>query len=831
MTDTARLQIRVQSDEVSTADGRLKSLARTGSLAEKATDGITSAFRGLLAPVAATVTALGGLNKLVDVQRQFDVLNAGLITATGSSEKASIAFQAIQDFASKTPYDLSQAVDGFTKLVNLGLTPSERALTSYGNTASAMGKDLNQMIEAVADAATGEFERLKEFGIKAKNQGDTISFTFQGVTTSVGNNAEEIESYLMRLGEVNFAGAMQTRMDSLDGALSNLSDTWDGLFRAISEQGVGDVIESTVRTATSALQELTDMVSSGEIEGYLSVIASSWSGWSRDVKKSVSDLGKWMSEEWGNWEEEATSAVDFLVDAFQKFPQNVKAFIQLMVVEVAAGLDKVKAYGSAFVDGIEAIFNDQTWEGVGSKLEQELQIINSARDSSIESILEVRDADVSATEQQITAVKKLREERLKLRQDEKAESEDRLAQFKVGGSSSSSSPVDKAAETENKRRRKEFESLVDSLRTEEEAIQQSYLRRKAIIEQNTLEESSLRSDLMARLDKERDGQVSKLQESKSQELNALKESLLTEEEAINESYRKRLDIILKNTEQGSALQAELRKKLDQQYSEEMLGQFAAPVTYEDQVSQINVEFEARRTAILENTRITEEQRSQLEEQLTRARNQKLEALEKARQSSILQGGAAMFDGLAGLAEGFAGKQSAAYRVMFAASKAFAIADAMIKIQQGIASAASLPWPANLAAMASTLSATGGIISNIQSINYAGAFDKGGSIPSGQVGIVAEKGSELVNGVLVKGPARVTSREETAQMMSGGGISLTVINNTPAKVSQEYRDDGQGGKELYLFIDQVEETLANRVDNKQGALFGSIRDNFALTPKV
>ena len=30
-----------------------------------------------------------------------------------------------------------------------------------------MGKDITQMIEAVADAATGEFERLKEFGIKA----------------------------------------------------------------------------------------------------------------------------------------------------------------------------------------------------------------------------------------------------------------------------------------------------------------------------------------------------------------------------------------------------------------------------------------------------------------------------------------------------------------------------------------------------------------------------------------------------------------------------------------------------------------------------------------
>ena len=61
-------------------------------------------------------------------------------------------------------------MQGFTKLVALGLNPSQRAMESYGNTAAAMGKDLSQMIEAVADAATGEFERLKEFGIKSKRR-------------------------------------------------------------------------------------------------------------------------------------------------------------------------------------------------------------------------------------------------------------------------------------------------------------------------------------------------------------------------------------------------------------------------------------------------------------------------------------------------------------------------------------------------------------------------------------------------------------------------------------------------------------------------------------
>ena len=43
-----------------------------------------------------------------------------------------------------------QAVDFL--FVNLGLTPSEAALKSYGDTSAALGKDLSQMIEAVADA-------------------------------------------------------------------------------------------------------------------------------------------------------------------------------------------------------------------------------------------------------------------------------------------------------------------------------------------------------------------------------------------------------------------------------------------------------------------------------------------------------------------------------------------------------------------------------------------------------------------------------------------------------------------------------------------------------
>ena len=173
--DAATLDIKVRSTDVGRARDALGRFVKVSKDAERATGRLTtstksfgSVVKSAVAPVLALVSAYQGLTKLVGVSREFEVLNAQLVTATGSAEGATEAFAAIEDFATRTPFQLGEVVTSFTKLVNLGLKPSERALVSYGDTASAMGKSLDQMIEAVADAATGEFERLKEFGIKGQ---------------------------------------------------------------------------------------------------------------------------------------------------------------------------------------------------------------------------------------------------------------------------------------------------------------------------------------------------------------------------------------------------------------------------------------------------------------------------------------------------------------------------------------------------------------------------------------------------------------------------------------------------------------------------------------
>ncbi|MCP4984693.1 MAG: hypothetical protein GY928_01130 [Colwellia sp.] len=103
---------------------------------------------------------------------------------------------------------------------------------------------------------------------------------------------------------------------------------------------------------------------------------------------------------------------------------------------------------------------------------------------------------------------------------------------------------------------------------------------------------------------------------------------------------------------------------------------------------------------------------------------------------------------------------------------------------------------------------------IMGATIAGTFDKGGSIPSGQLGIVSEYGDELVNGQLVKGPARVTSREDTAKMMGNSNVKITIENKIEGARFREERVD----------IDTVkivaEQVFSKNIDNGVSGVLGN-----------
>lgn len=457
---------------------------------------LAGGFTKMLGPIAAVtaaitaVAAVAGaavfvLKEVVAVQREFDKVNAGLITATGSAEKATEAFSALQDFATKTPYSLQEVSESFVKLVNLGLTPSERALTSYGNTASAMGKSLNQMIEAVADASTGEFERLKEFGIKASTEGDKITFRFRGVSETVRNEAGAIEEYLLKLGETNFGGAMEARMDTLDGAMSNLSDEWDKLILNLSASGLGEAIEDSVRLAIDLLAELNAYVASGQFEGHIEAMAAAWGPWFEDAREAI-DIVRNDLAGFGAWLDDFSPGfAEALFAPWRDFPANVRAVIQLATVYVANGMQQMVTIVEANVATIKAIFTDDTIADARARGIAQVKANQTAFEDSIRAIVQERSETIAGTKAAIDGANARREAYERERAARAGDKGDKLAGYRQGGDGAATgedkgaararAQAAKEAEREAERARKEaFQAAMETLRQELDEWRNNY---------------------------------------------------------------------------------------------------------------------------------------------------------------------------------------------------------------------------------------------------------------------------------------------------------------------------------------------------------------------
>ena len=178
--------------------------------------------------------------------------------------------------------------------------------------------------------------------------------------------------------------------------------------------------------------------------------------------------------------------------------------------------------------------------------------------------------------------------------------------------------------------------------------------------------------------------------------------------------------------------------------------------------------------------------------LKQEHEEKLAAIESARQQASLAATEDLFGNLSEITATFAGKQSGIYKAMFAIEKAAAIARSIVAIQTGIAQAAANPFPANLAAMASVAAATASIIGTIQSVSIAGqAHDGIDSIPkSGTWNL--EKGERVTT---AKTSAKLDKTLTEVQSSMGEreqpGRNLRIVNAFDTSVIGEYMGSDPG----------------------------------------
>lgn len=261
LTQTGDGQVKASIAGVEKSIKRVdRSIKKTDKSAAKLGRNLKS-MKGTVAAIATGFAARYIASTIVEFER----LQASLKTVTGSTDAANKVWRELNKFTAETPFQLEEVVRAYIKLKALGLDPSIEALRSYGNTASAMSLSVNQMIEAVADAATGEFERLKEFGIKARTQGEKVTFIFRGVSTTVKKTASEIEGYLRTVGDQQFAGAMEEQMATLGGSFSNLADAISKTVERISgSSGFTDALKDSTGALTNFLNR---MEANNSIEG------------------------------------------------------------------------------------------------------------------------------------------------------------------------------------------------------------------------------------------------------------------------------------------------------------------------------------------------------------------------------------------------------------------------------------------------------------------------------------------------------------------------------------------------------------------------------------
>ena len=280
-----------------------KSVTKSNEESVKSTKKMSGAFTEVgktLAGVFAVDQLINFGKQIISTTAEFQKMEAVLTTALGSNSAAKAAMDQIVDFASTTPFQVNELTDSFVKLANRGFVPTMEQMRNLGDLASSTGKSFDQLVEAILDAQTGEMERLKEFGVRAKSEGDRVQFTFKGITTEVEKSDKAIQEYLLSLGDLEgVAGSMEAISKTTGGAISNLEDNVTQLFKNIGDSSSGFInwfikdlnnVISTFRNFAEIVELMnpfkTIAESSNEAREYLLRVNDS----TDDLEKTVKDV-------------------------------------------------------------------------------------------------------------------------------------------------------------------------------------------------------------------------------------------------------------------------------------------------------------------------------------------------------------------------------------------------------------------------------------------------------------------------------------------------------------------------------------------------------------
>lgn len=351
-SEDLKIKFNSLSHSTQSVEDKIKSSTKTMEKYKKAISGANSAISKLSSigikaikwgAVGLAGAGIGGLKIGADFEKYRSMLetavenNENMRKLGNPFEVTSDYYKWANEYANKTPFSNDEVIEATVKLASYGYDP-KKMMGIIGDMAGAMGKPLEQALEAMVDAGVGELERLTEFGIKKEDiiaYGEEIGF--KDLVDSKGSikDMDKFMKTLVSLVQSKTKGGTEKLAKTLQGQIS----TTIGLFKFNVAKLVGITEGGTVRQSSlidrvkTTVEKFNNYLSSEE--GKKAV--DEWVKTFDDSLPKIIDLGKAIEKKFkeiaeGNFIEQWTESInnfnpqsinDFLDSTIQKIDEII----------------------------------------------------------------------------------------------------------------------------------------------------------------------------------------------------------------------------------------------------------------------------------------------------------------------------------------------------------------------------------------------------------------------------------------------------------------------------------------------------------------------------
>lgn len=811
-------------------DKYTKSLQTLKTQSASCANSIKNSFKGMAAGLAGAFSAVASFNKIVNSLKDYESKVSSLSAITGNIEDAKILFNDLNNLSRKIPQQFDDITAAAVNLNKSGIVPTEENIKALSAIAVGTNNTLASVSQVVTSAALGQVKALKQLGIVAKATGDQIEVSYKGQKSVIDNTSESIMKYIYDISKNNFAETLNYQMRGMTGATKNLSDAWSDMWTAIATGDVGKEIADSIYTASRALDSFTAWLKSAEVQQALGGIVRAFKGAFSTIANGLSNLWQPFSDFFSNLSDAGEKTCKAEIGYFEGWFD----FVRLGLGDITAQLDtwykQLQAYAERAGSIIAQTVHGTTYE-VMSRADLSIKMLAKIKELGLENTALVK----KSGKVDLSAILQLPKGHplLDYYMEERKRVTDANKQIKNTELASEDAFQKQLADIEKKNdaeRAKAYDDLIQTRINLQNSLKTKTLNYNDIFKMSGggTSGSTAASSAARKLAEETD-KARKAYENLNAEIQRMKFNALDAIEQEKITYADRMTV-LKTALEQSAISQEQYRTTEQELTQLHLDKLSELYNehYEEEAEKRNQalqEMKHREEDWNSNSTVLDQFSEKIAKYNLNWANLISGDFSKAKLTGTQivgvysQAGKAISDYFGSVAQGFE-KNSGIYKGLFALQKGFAVASSMISMYQGAMNAMAAPYPANLIAWAQVIGQGLQIIGQLKSVNYSGAYDKGGYIPSGSIGLVGEIGPELI-----KGPATVTGRKDTEELMKNNGSNVTVNliedSSRAGQVQQRTDNDQQ------MIIDVIVANIRNggEVANAMSGTYGLARQGY------